>query len=400
MMDERRRTILVNLDAFPNDELKEHIRSELQRLMRDPSRCATGDLDGYVKQEDEFFSRYLEVPVSSLLDCAHDAHALATALDRLNRCILEAAGVGQYELMHKGTLFYFRSLSAYDMGDFERAFFYMDSAVSEDHRAAGTCWEDLPAGRFMRLDVTPNAQNPHGETLTRRARSAVENTLARVSRLADAGFPACGVDDLCNSLIARAVNGAPELRTAVTAFLTFTIEFESRRTMLQLGRSEGGTAEPFYLHLFKGCVLFETLVRASAVGQRIAKEVHLSRVFTQALIKHVFPSWAHSQPTHVALNNLIAHRCMRHAMGLSRAIKRMRSVPFPEIFKQVDTNVAVSTRAVKVAYQLRNATAHSLADAKRPYVEEYETLFDHVSAAIVLAIRQLYSDPPESPGAA
>jgi hypothetical protein len=40
------------------------------------------------------------------------------------------------------------------------------------------------------------------------------------------------------------------------------IEWDYRSTLIEL-RPGDGTAEPFFIHLFKGCVLFESLLKAN-----------------------------------------------------------------------------------------------------------------------------------------
>src|SRR5215469_6209513 len=49
------------------------------------------------------------------------------------------------------------------------------------------------------------------------------------------------------------------LRTLVTTFITFCLEWDYRAKMIEL--SEAGSREPFFAHLFKGCLLFESLVK-------------------------------------------------------------------------------------------------------------------------------------------
>lgn len=46
----------------------------------------------------------------------------------------------------------------------------------------------------------------------------------------------------------------------MTAFISFFLEWHYRSRLAALG-IQAGSAEPFVLHLFKGCVLFESLLR-------------------------------------------------------------------------------------------------------------------------------------------
>jgi hypothetical protein len=50
--------------------------------------------------------------------------------------------------------------------------------------------------------------------------------------------------------------------TLVTAFISYFLEWHHRSGLAGLG-IKSGSAEPFVLHLFKGCLLFESLLRSN-----------------------------------------------------------------------------------------------------------------------------------------
>src|SRR3970040_2396775 len=52
----------------------------------------------------------------------------------------------------------------------------------------------------------------------------------------------------------------PGLRTLATAFISYFIEWDFRKDHFEYGVKQG-TSEPFFSHLFRGCVLFESLLR-------------------------------------------------------------------------------------------------------------------------------------------
>jgi len=66
--------------------------------------------------------------------------------------ILRDADAARYEAIHKGTPFYFLGVASYLGQDFERALFYMDCALEQDHRLHGDRWYRVPSGMFVRLD--------------------------------------------------------------------------------------------------------------------------------------------------------------------------------------------------------------------------------------------------------
>lgn len=63
--------------------------------------------------------------------------------------------------------------------------------------------------------------------------------------------------------LALAVSPGHEgLRTLATTFISFFLEWDylSELTKLRVGK---GTTEPFFIHLFKGCLLLESLLKAN-----------------------------------------------------------------------------------------------------------------------------------------
>src|SRR4051794_7787450 len=64
----------------------------------------------------------------------------------------------KYQKMHKGSPFGFLSWLAFDMGNYEKAMFYMDTGIAEDVRknkdtSNPTAWLGNPGPRFLMLDV-------------------------------------------------------------------------------------------------------------------------------------------------------------------------------------------------------------------------------------------------------
>ena len=51
-------------------------------------------------------------------------------------------------------------------------------------------------------------------------------------------------------------------RSLATALISYFLEWDYRSTLIVL-RPGDGTAEPFFIHLFKGCVLFGSLLKAN-----------------------------------------------------------------------------------------------------------------------------------------
>ena len=70
--------------------------------------------------------------------------------------LLRQADQTKYERMHKGTPFYLMSWLAFDLRNYEKGLFYMDSAIAEDIRkteltADPESWKNQPGTKFLLL---------------------------------------------------------------------------------------------------------------------------------------------------------------------------------------------------------------------------------------------------------
>ena len=76
------------------------------------------------------------------------------------------------------------------------------------------------------------------------------------------------IDDLREKFLCCCLRGneTRNLRSQVTAFISFYLEWKDRSRLCRLVPT-GGTSEPFFLHLFKGCLLFESLIKANQKHQ-------------------------------------------------------------------------------------------------------------------------------------
>jgi hypothetical protein len=102
-------------------------------------------------------------------------------------------------------------------------------------------------------------------------RERIEKSVNNYCTRSDARAPSLTFDEIRTSFLLPAMQvGNEHLRTLVTTFISFILELDHRRTLIDI-RPELGTAEPFFIHLFKGCLLFESLLKnkASNKGKKL-----------------------------------------------------------------------------------------------------------------------------------
>lgn len=169
----------------------------------------------------------------------------------------------KFEQIHKGTPYYFLAWIALEIHGYEKATFYLDSAVAEDIRVEGNNIErglSRPMGQLLFLRPT----NDRGERyvawrVTQELRDLVlselkdfkNNTAIEIELLKF-------IDKFVTFLIKKDIKN----RSIISALYSYILEFSDRRKMLTLRSKDKGTIEPVIIHLFKGALIFETLLKA------------------------------------------------------------------------------------------------------------------------------------------
>jgi hypothetical protein len=161
----------------------------------------------------------------------------------------------EYEGTPKGTPFYLLGIAAFLSHDFQTATFLFDAAVSEDLKNQPTK-QDTPALLFMQLN--DKDQNQAALPIVKNVSSKIEAAIADYN--GRGGSQHLTFSEVRQHFLSRVLAaGQPHLRTLTTTFISFFFEWDYRSRMIEL--SEAGSREPFFMHLFKGCLLFESLLK-------------------------------------------------------------------------------------------------------------------------------------------
>lgn len=261
----------------------------------------------------------------------------------------------RYAIMHKGTPFYLMGWLAYDIRDYERGVFYVDAALSEDVNN-NPDWDRTPAAAFIFLDDTN--MEAAARYVTVQMRGEVSRQLERYSYLSGTVL---SVDDLVTRFVRpQAID--PTHRSIVTALLTFILEGRDRQEMIAIRSARGGSLEPFLAHLFKGGLVFESILKrvygaaAKSLGAYLAVGAG-DLLLTKSL---------YATHTRYALDDL------------PKLLPGWESEPFQE-------------RSVAIAYAVRNTSGHDLG-WQDIFVHSglYSQLFEGILDAIFWTIGRKY----------
>jgi len=203
-----------------------------------------------VQQEDTFFSTF---GPGNLLHATDRPFERFRDYEELLQ-LLQNRNPQKYEIVHKGTPFFFLAWTAFDIRNYEKTLYYLDAAISEDVRNAGADWINRPGALFLRLTTAAHVA-------TRVIRSIRELLSREIERFnAISGAAPINVDLFIERFILRLMQTS-STRTIISALYVFLLEADERRTELRLKSTEGSSLGPVIAHLFSGGLIFESLLK-------------------------------------------------------------------------------------------------------------------------------------------
>jgi hypothetical protein len=311
---------------------------------------------GPLENGNAFFNKFRYV---SDLVTGNPASAFNQGLDLLNRC--RAIDEAAFAQIHKGSAYYWIGIAAFLMHEHELATFFFDAAVAEDLRGGyDPVNKPTPSFRFILVEGEPPEQA---------ARQLVQVTQARIEELinnynARPGRPQ-RIDDLTIEELRRrflrpAISpGGENLRSSATTLISFSMEWDFRNMLFDI-RPLQGTAGPFLLHLFKGCVLFESILKGNPTDP---------------------------PPQNSTLGNTLKYLHVK--LGIPAKIK-IGNINFPDVVADLAGADDSIQTAIKFTGRIRNTLGHDLGWVVNLDKMQYHRLFRMVSSSCFHAIACLY----------
>ncbi|MEN8128114.1 MAG: hypothetical protein ABFR90_09965 [Planctomycetota bacterium] len=210
-----------------------------------------------IEDADDFFSN---LGIGNRLEATDRPHERYCEYESLLK-LLQQRNPEKYLQIHKGTPFYFLSWLAFDLRNYEKALYYLDAAIQEDIKNASNDWTTLPAPSFLKLISKKHAAQRTVEEI-RNILSSHINQFNSIS-----GLPLITLEDFIKKFVENEMQTAP-MRTIISAFYVFLLEYEERRLELRLKSSEGCSMGPILTHLFSGGLIFESLLKYFYSGNK------------------------------------------------------------------------------------------------------------------------------------
>ena len=269
-----------------------------------------------------------------------------------------------FDKIHKGNPYYFIGISSFLMDDFQTAIYFFDAAVTEDMNAGAEPKRNpKPSTKFLMLQGEAEGQS--AKPLTALAKAKVERALEYyqndLSKAIDT--PNLDIEKIRNNFIyyALTTNEKPGLRTLATVFITYLLEWDFRKDHFEYGVKQG-TSEPFFSHLFRGCLLFESLLKQKPGDS----------------------------PKGRNLGNVLTEKEIRTSLQIE--LIRTGEFTLADVYKELNETASPITidQAIQITYMTRNTLGHNFGWDSHISHEQYQKLYFVISAACLHVIACLW----------
>jgi hypothetical protein len=264
-----------------------------------------------------------------------------------------------YKKIHKGYPLYWMGMAAYRIHDFQSAIYYIDATLSEDLKNIPSN-PDTPPRLFLRLEGEDNRQA--AKDIVKDAQETLEEYINLYNqKLEDSELkiPLLNIEDVRSGLLEPSVSSDnPDIRSLASTFITFFLEFKYRTFQLNL-RIEPGTNEPFFTHLFKGCLLFESLLKNNPTKE--IKGLTLSPILQE----------------------------LREELDLPKDLS-LGNVQLPKVLDDImNVDEQISTAIISTG-RLRNTIGHNMGWSVQLMPEQYIYSFLNIGLSCLHTIATLY----------
>ena len=265
--------------------------------------------------------------------------------------------------IHKGHPYYFIGIASYLLDDYQTAIYFFDAAVTEDvNGGADPIDNPTPGTRFLMLEGEANYQA--AKELTKFAQTKVERALEHYAKITkNPEVSDLTLDDLRKDFIYYALKATdkPGLRTLVTSFITYCIEWDFRNEHFEY-EVKKGTSEPFFLHLFRGCILFESLLKLNPVVS----------------------------PTSKTLGGILQEAQIISKLKINPIQGKKDGFVLEDMFDKLQRNDNSIDLAMQISYMARNTLGHSLGWNANISQSQYRELYLIIAASCLHVIACLW----------
>lgn len=267
----------------------------------------------------------------------------------------------KYSKIHKGTPYCLLGWLYFDIGDYEKGVFYIDLAILEDIRMHMGGWRSSPATRLLTLETFPQDV----QMLVR-----IVEDIKNILQFEIAEYKSILTTSRLVSLdafVKRALKN-PHHRTIVASLYAFMLQQKSLQNMMALKGEESGSLEPFLIHLRKGTIILETM------------------------LKEIYSSLS-GQTLHGILTDPFVMRDsglrIIESGKVGSTLEDLVQVLIPHFNKSKESP---QNKWMTISYRLRNVTSHGMPWSEIIDAETYKNLYRQILFSIFYLIDKKYNE--------
>lgn len=250
---------------------------ELTRLLRETANKSSHEAS-------DFFNRFGFVDEYWKKD--YD-QAFINGIELLNTC--KRLDPKAFNQIHKGSPYYWIAISACMIHNYDKAIYFFSSAAEEDLRSLkkehhldrlNDNATLTPALLFMIADSENT--NQAARELTKKLTDILNHFIDEYNKICK--YSKYTLVNLQEHFLKRALSPKNKnLRSCITALLSFCLEWEYIQKLLII-KPTNYSNEVFFLHLLKGCVVFETILRENPKNLSVKSLRTLNKVLNTIFI--------------------------------------------------------------------------------------------------------------------
>lgn len=232
-------------------------------------------LTGHSLQEAVFEFQQLEIKNSRTGDLFFETYGVPNTIEIANApyerfvCyehllqLMNEEDSDKFSIIHKGTPYYFLAWTAFEIRNYSKSVFYMDLALGEDIRksgASGVSTEDKvrealgnPGGNLWKLIP----EGPAARVIQQLCGSIDQSLNGFNSRTSETLL----LENFVNQFVIETIVSDEKNRSLASALYSFIAEAEDLYSTLKIRSQNLSSIEPCLMNLFKGGLVFETLLK-------------------------------------------------------------------------------------------------------------------------------------------
>jgi len=274
-----------------------------------------------------------------------------------------------YNEIHKGVPYFFIGWYSFLLKQYDQSIFYLDASLAEDKKThkKNDVWLHSGAANFFKLKA--NYSGAYNIFNDRKLPDLILNLINKYNELCEEIDTKITLQEFTNKFVEKLI--IEDNTAIITTLYSFILEFEDIQEMIKLRSINGGTIEPMIIHLFKGAVIFETLIKRTNKRPDGKDFMVLNGLFTHETSPFV------SKYPEFTING--GH------------IEQLNEILIPLINDEYSNFVSAAFNTV---YKIRNSTAHNLSWDDVFIDDNYEKMFLQIINSIFIVIQREYIKTP------